>query len=92
MVQVPEAVVHENTEACRNDDREQVNYLLDIGHAVLSSVVRNSNRVLCEQAKEKEYASGNENGEKMAIAISNCAGGCHRRVGWHARSGSTLLA
>ena len=47
-VQVPEAVVHENTEASRNDDREQINYLLGICHAVLSSVVRNGNRVLCE--------------------------------------------
>ena len=91
-MQVPEAVVHESKEACRNDDRQQVNYLLGICHAVLSGVVRNGNRVLCEQAKEKEYASGDENGKKMATAISNCVGDSHRRAGWHASPGSTLLA
>jgi hypothetical protein len=91
-VQVPEAVVHESKEACRNDDRKQVNYLLGICHVVLSSVVRNGNRVLCEQAKEKEYADGDEDGEKMATAISNCTGDYHRRAGWHASPGSTLLA
>ena len=90
-MQVPEAVVHENEEACRNDDREQINYLLGICHAVLSSVVRNGNRVLREQAKEKEYASGDENGEKMATAISSYAGDYHRRAGWQASPGSILL-
>jgi len=72
-VHIPEAVVHENKEACRNDDCEQVNDLLRICHAVLRSVVRNGNRVLRKHAKEEKYAGGDENGEKMATAISDCA-------------------